>query len=175
MIVAVVGGRGDGFTRVVRALRCVLEEAGHDVGLMAMPQSTGGVGRKRPDSYRWDADVVVATTDRCSACDVALVLSKHGSCANAPRAVFDSDHPTFSGFEPPEGWTGIPCRKVASEARAPVVPGLVLLGALCALEGLCEPEDLERGLIEAEGPVGAVSARAALAGWRYVEDLRGRT
>ncbi len=170
MIIAVVGGRGDGFTRVLRGLRCVLEEAGHEVGVLAMPQSTGGVGRKRPDSYSWDADVVIATTDRCSACDVALVLSKHGSCTNAPEAVFDSDNPTFSGFKPPEGWLPVPCRRVASEARAPVIPGLVLLGALCALKDLCSPNDIEEGLVEAEGPVGAVSARAALAGWEYVRD-----
>ncbi len=169
-VIALVGGRGDGFTRLARILIRALKHQGLRVETLLMPQSNGGVGRKWVTAYRWgDADVIVATTDRCSQADAALVVSRFGAATHAPRAVYDASHPSFAGFEPPDGWLGLDCRRIARERRAPAMHGLILLGALCRRERLCPPDALKRALIEEEGRLGALAFRAVQAGWEAVD------
>ncbi len=169
-VIAVVGGRGDGFTRLARVLTRALELSGKRVETLMMPQSTGGVGRKWLTAYRWgDADVVVATTDRCSQVDAALTVSRYGAAVNAPRAVYDASHPSFAGFKPPDGWIGLDCRRIVRERRVPAMHGLILLGALCRVENLCPLDVLREALVKEEGRLGTLAFQAVRAGWEEAD------
>ncbi|WP_456454124.1 hypothetical protein [Methanopyrus sp.] len=170
-VVCIVGGRGDGFTRVARVLSRAIKRSGRTVGVLMLPQSTGGSGRKWIGGYRWNCDVIVATVDRVSECDYAMILSRFGACTNARRAVYDLSHQSFVGFDPPEGWIGIDCSRVARDERVPSVHSLILLGAICRIARLCELEDVKKALLSEEGRLGAVSYRAVQAGW---EEARRR-
>ncbi|AAM02732.1 TPA: hypothetical protein HA336_07150 [Methanopyrus kandleri] len=150
---------------MARVLSEAIKRSGRTVGVLMLPQSTGGSGRKWVGGYRWDCDVVVATVDRVSECDYALILSRFGACTNARKAVYDLSHQSFVGFEPPEGWVGIDCFRVARDKRVPAVHALILLGAMCRIARLCELEDVKKALLSEEGRLGAVSYRAVRAGW----------
>ncbi len=154
---------------MVRVLSEAIRRSGRTVGVLMLPQSTGGSGRKWIGGYRWDCDVVVATVDRVSECDYALILSKFGACTNARKAVYDISHRSFAGFDPPEGWIGIDCSRVARDRGVPAVHSLILLGAMCRIARLCRLEDVKKALLSEEGRLGAVSYRAVKAGWEEAE------